>query len=187
MSEPAQKPGRSKQDYGSPIDLVRAAEFRWSPFHTDLAAHDNGDNAKAPRWIGPSRDSLTVDWVAELAGEAGWLNPEFGDIEPWARKCSFESNLGARIVMLTPAGIGTEWFAKYVFGHALVIGIRPRPVFEVVPAPELVTPQLGLFARHPDAPVLDGQPQEGDAFPKDMMLTVWGYGPPGFEVWRWRA
>ena len=186
MTEPAQKPGRSKQDYGTPWDLVRACELRWGPIAVDLAAHDNGDNAKAARWIGPTRDSLSVNWVEELAGGIGWLNPEFGDIEPWASKCRLEAALGARFLMLTPAAIGTEWFAQHVCGRALVLGIRPRPVFEVTLAPEMSTPQLGLFG---DASSVIGgaEPEDGDPFPKDCMITVWGMDAPGLDTWRWKS
>lgn len=44
MSEPIQKPGRSKQDYGTPWEFIRAVERRWGKLHVDLAAHS--ENAK---------------------------------------------------------------------------------------------------------------------------------------------
>jgi hypothetical protein len=185
LTEPAQKPGRSKQDYGTPPDLVRAVNTQWGPIRVDLAAHDNGDNAKADIWIGPFQDSLRIDWVAWLGGGLGWLNPPFGDIEPWAEKCRAESRRGAKILMLTPAAIGTEWFAQYVIGEAQVIGIRPRPIFEVTVAGHMATPQLGLFGQESRELVGD-EPEDGDPFPKDCMITEWGFGRHGISVWRWK-
>lgn len=182
-SEPLQKPGRSFQAYGTPWPLIRAVELRWGPIYMDLAAHDNGDNAKAARWIGPHADSLRCDWAALLDGQLGWLNPEFGDIDPWAAKCRREAERGARFLMLTPAAIGTEWFAQHVYGHALVIGIRPRPIFEVTLTGELPTAQLGLFG---EDEVTSVEVEGGAPFPKDCMITEWGFGRVGLDVWRWK-
>jgi hypothetical protein len=53
---PKQKPGKSKQDYGTPWELIRAIEARWGKLTIDLAAR--ADNAKAPLFITPEENSL---------------------------------------------------------------------------------------------------------------------------------
>lgn len=159
MSEPKQKPGKSKQDYGTPWAFIRAVEKRWGPLAIDLAAR--ADNAKAPRFITPEADSLSSrnpwsPWCREIA----WLNPEFADIAPWAAKCAANAEVyragGGRIIMLTPASIGSEWFEAHVHRKAMVIGLRPRLTFEGT----------------------------SDPYPKDLMLSIFGEAP-GFDTWRW--
>ena len=166
MSEPKQKPGKSKQDYGTPWPFIRACEARWGRFDVDLAAHQG--NAKAPVYLSPEEDSLSVSWAHRFqhAPTLAWLNPEFGNIPAFAEKCVCETPSSAlhvrapsnlRIVMLTPASIGTEWFANHVHGKALVLGVRPRLTFEGTK----------------------------DPYPKDLMLSLFGFGEVGFDVWRW--
>jgi hypothetical protein len=50
--EPIQKPGRSKQDYETPPDLIAAIEARWGKLTVDLAAC--ADNTKCARFITPA-------------------------------------------------------------------------------------------------------------------------------------
>jgi len=127
MTMPAQKPGKSKQDYSTPQELIDAIERRLGPFQFDLAA--SYLNTKAPRFISLDKeeDSLKVDWPI---GELCWLNPPFADIEPWVKKCRITSELGSKIVMLAPASVGSNWFAEEVWGHAGVVALRPRITFE---------------------------------------------------------
>ncbi len=154
--EPVQKPRRSKQDYGTPWPFIHAVERRFGPLVGDLAA--TADNAKAPSFIRPEQDSLTVPWATIYPLGNLWLNPEFTDIDPWAEKCAYESKKRhGLILMLTPASIGTDWFASHVNRQAMVIGLSPRLVFE------------GCT----------------DPYPKDLMLSVYG-GFAGFDCWRWK-
>lgn len=165
MSMPVQKPGKSKQDYGTPRELISAVEERWGKLVIDLAA--TAENTKAHYFITPERNSLAEDWHNWLAQyeyrnnrpAIAWLNPPFADIAPWAEKCRFECGRGAKIIMLTPASIGANWFADHVYGMASVIALRPRLVFEGCK----------------------------DPYPKDCMLTLWGCGTSGlFEIWKWK-
>lgn len=171
---PAQKPGKSKQDYGTPWELIRAVEARWGKLALDLAAHDNGDNAKAPAWIGESDDYLKQDWtVGKGLFRTGlplsllcWCNPPFENLGPWAAKWAADAKKGARIIALVPASIGAEWFAEHVYRKALVVALRPRLTFEGC----------------------------SDPYPKDCMLLCYGcssevngWSPAeGFQVWRWK-
>jgi phage N-6-adenine-methyltransferase len=155
-----QKPGRSKQDYGTPADFIAACERRFGPLTIDLACRT--DNCKAPHGIyfDEGYDSLAETWGDKIGSGVGWLNPPFADIAPWARRCSM---VGAtlttgRILMLTPASIGSNWFEEHVHGTAYVIGLSPRMTFEGA----------------------------SDPYPKDLMLTVFGGGVRGFDTWRWK-
>lgn len=154
---PKQKPGKSRQDYATPRSFIEAVEARFGKMHVDLAA--TASNAKAPCFITPEEDSLSVEWSAKWHDGNCWLNPPFSNIEPWAAKCAEESRKMHRgkIFLLTPASIGTNWFAKYVLGHAVVLGISPRLTFE----------------------------GEKDPYPKDLSLAVYASGLHGFDCWRW--
>jgi phage N-6-adenine-methyltransferase len=142
---PAQKPGRSKQDYETPRVFLDAVERRYGPMAFDLAAR--ADNAKAPNFITPERNSLLASW-GELGSGNRWLNPPFGAIANWAAKCAREHSSDRRIFFLVPASIGANWFAESVHEKALVIALQGRLSF-------------------------DGK----NPFPKDCMLCVYGEPP----------
>lgn len=126
---PAQKPGKSKQDYATPWPFIRALEARFGKIELDLAA--TKDNTKAPLWITPEQDSLSMDWNAPnfTSARLAFLNPPFGSIAPWARKCAEAERL--RILFLVPASVGSNWWAQHVHGQAdLVLFVRPRLSFD---------------------------------------------------------
>ena len=156
--EPIQKPGRSKQDYGTPMAFIRAVEHRYGPLVADLAC--TRANAKAPAgyYFDEGRDALAEPWSSDFGQGNLWLNPPFADIAPWAKKCAAEAptRFGS-IFLLTPASIGSNWFADHVHGRALVLGLSPRLTFEGTK----------------------------DPYPKDLMLSIFGPGWNGFGVWRW--
>jgi phage N-6-adenine-methyltransferase len=185
MPMPVQKPGFSKQDYGTPWPLIRAIERRWGKLTIDLAAR--ADNAKAPSFITPEEDSLKQDWAERIGDGRAFLNMEFADIAPWVSKCAewltrSKPSLRGSIRVLTPASIGAEWFADHCEGKAKVVGLRPRICFEGCHQ---------LFPKnHPRA----GErkclaPCLGCAtYPQDCMLTLWGSrfdSEPIFQTWRW--
>ncbi len=156
---PAQRPGRSKQDYGTPLDFMRACEarFKVNHFAVDLAARE--DNKLAPICITEEQNSLTVDWH-KLQGLL-WLNPPFSNLELWAAKCKLEASCGAQIVMLTPASVGSNWYAKHVFGHAHSLFLSPRLTFQGCK----------------------------DPYPKDCMLTLWNvesWHDEACSLWNWK-
>jgi phage N-6-adenine-methyltransferase len=148
--------GRSKQDYGTPGEFIRAVEKRFGKIEFDLAA--SPENAKAERFYnGEVEDALKYAW-GNIGGNL-WLNPPFADIEPWAAKCAehWERRDGF-ILFLTPASIGSNWFESHVRRHAYVLGLSPRMTFEGTT----------------------------DPYPKDLMLSVYGFGLHGFGTWRWK-
>ena len=170
---PAQKPGKSKQDYATPWAFIRALEARFGQtdgnnrpgkIELDLAA--TKDNAKAPLLIDTEQDSLAprTRWDS-FDVKLAFLNPPFGSIAPWAKKCAETERL--RILFLVPASVGSNWWAQHVHGAAdLVLFIRPRLSF-------------------------DGK----NSFPKDCALAVYNlrpkpslrvpYEPTRYECWNW--
>jgi len=170
MKMPVQKPGKSKQDYGTPRDFLAAAQRRFGFIEVDLAARS--DNKKASDHLGPgseyAEDSLAFDWLSFGTSAAFFLNPPFAKITPWAKKCA-ATNVGldsGRILFLVPAAVGANWFARYVHGHALVLVLNGRLTFEGMEP----NPKTGKV----------------DPYPKDCMLCVFGE-KPGFDVWRWNG
>jgi DNA (cytosine-5)-methyltransferase 1 len=150
---PTIKRGVSKQDYATPADFIAAVTKRFGAMEWDLAA--TKENTKAPRFITPEIDSLKQVWPTD--GSWCWLNPPFDNIEPWVAKVAKASVQGARILFLTPASVGSNWFERHVHKKARVLFLSPRLCF-------------------------DGKAP----YPKDCMLTVWNWHEPGYECWRWK-
>jgi phage N-6-adenine-methyltransferase len=122
---PPQCPGKSRQDYGTPLDFLAAVRRRFGSIDVDLAARE--DNKVTQDWIDVGDDSLAQDWT----GGCGvmWLNPPFSNIGPWAAKCAASVGPGRTILLLTPASIGANWFAEHVHGRAYVLALSPRLTF----------------------------------------------------------
>lgn len=159
MTEPKHNKGKSRQDVGTPRDFLDAVERRFGCIKVDLAAR--ADNAVAPLFVTPEEDSLVVPWGERFPSTLAWLNPEFSDIAPWAAKCAHEAGVqapGLRVLLLTPASVGAVWFAEHVHRKALVLALSPRIKF------------IG----------------HKTGFPKDLILSCFGFGAPGFELWRWK-
>lgn len=161
---PAQRPHRSKQDYKTPADFMEAARrhLQINAFAFDFAA--DATNHQAAQWWSETQDALKQTpetWLAAAAGGWGWLNPPFKDIAPWAQRCSQLQQLGGRVAFLVPAGVGANWFTRYVHGKALVLLLNGR---------------LAFIEGHPD-----------ELYPKDCVLAL--YAPDvaaGYKPWRWR-
>lgn len=145
--------GHSRQDYATPWSFIHAVEKRFGKIDCDLAASQH--NAKASCFITEEQDSLSMRWP--VFNTLLWLNPPFGNITPWAKKCYEESQLGAHILLLVPASVGSNWFAEFVHEKARVYFLRPRLMFE----------------------------GEKDPYPRDLLLA--NFGPvPGYECWNWK-
>lgn len=152
---PAQKRGQSIQTYGTPPELKDALEHRFGPLSFDLAA--SAENTLVPgAYFDERRNSLVQDW--HRIGGTLFLNPPFAQIMPWAKKCRTEAELGARILLLVPAAVGSVWFATHVHRHAFVLALVGRITF-----------------------VGETQP-----YPKDCVVAAYGWGV-GFDTWRWEG
>lgn len=146
--------GSSKQDYATPREFIEAVQAQFGEITFDLAAH--AGNAVCADHYDEAADSLSKDWSL-LDGLWLWLNPPFGNIAPWAEKCAYESKRGARILFLTHAGVGTNWFIDHVLPNASVYALTPRLSF-------------------------DGK----NPFPKDCILSLFDGVSRGFQAWRWK-
>ena len=156
-SMPVQKPGHSKQTYGTPWEFIRIAEKRFGKIVCDLAA--SAENAKCDTFYDAAADSLAQPWATNHPEGVLFLNPPYASIGSWAQKCAEESkNRSGSILLLVPASVGANWFANFVHRQAMVLALSPRLVFE----------------------------GEKSSFPKDLILAVYGQGLSGFDVWRWK-
>ncbi len=157
----------SKQDHATPPVLLGCIQ---STFHCDLDLDlaASAENKKCERFISLEMDSLKQDWKKVLEEQeseehefwreeyiAAWLNPPFRGVDPWMEKCAEESAKGCRIVSLTLASLGTGWYRNHVEGNALSLVLRKRITF------------LG----------------QKDPFPKELMVTLWGFGMTGLAFW----
>lgn len=169
---PVQKPGRSKQDYGTPMPFLTAVLtlLRIPEFVLDIAAESH--NAKARAWITPVQDALRVrDWRAHALTpfkhqlpedqQWFWLNPPYEDLRAWVGAAKDQHyRWGSNIVVLVPASVGSNWWASEVHRHCMVRFVRPRLTF-------------------------DGCE---DPYPKDCALLCYGYGHAiGYQLWNWQT
>lgn len=158
---PKQKPGRSKQDYSTPPQLLDAIKYRLriGQFVVDLAA--NEDNKVCEPYYGEDENSLNCPWRTHYGDGDGWawLNPPYADIEPWVKKSLVEAKeFGAKVVMLVPASVGSIWWKRFVAPYAYTVHLSPRVTFVGCTAP----------------------------YPKDtslLLYTPWGF--TGTEYWNW--
>jgi hypothetical protein len=172
--EPQQKPGKSKQDYGTPPEFLAAIARQFGPIDLDLACRT--DNMVAPYGIAENQglDALSVDWANPMywsksdnvvvSGDhirVAFCNPPFGNIRPWAAKVESCRWLSRWTLLLVPASMGSQWWADHVLGKTMAYGV-PRMAF------------CGD----------DGHPL--DLYPKDLALVAAGYGVAGTGYWDWR-
>lgn len=159
MTEPAQKPGRSKQDYGTPPEFLEAVRKRLDIvfFDCDLAA--SYENAVAAMYYTAAENALLQSWVC--GGGWNWLNPPFTDIGSWANKANISSTLfGAKTAMLVPAAVGANWWRDYVHEQASVLFLNGRLTF------------VGC----------------ADPYPKDCALLLYApnLDELNYDIWTWK-
>jgi len=163
-SMPRQKPGRSKQDYATPVSFIRAIQQRLGieAFTFDFAA--DATNAKAAHYWTVVDDALrqpAIAWAARCREGWAWLNPPFGKIAPFAQRCREIRTLGGRVAFLVPAAVGANWFRDFVDGQALVLFLNGRLAF---------------------------MPDTSKNYPKDCVCCLFSQTVmPGYEVWAWRS
>jgi len=158
--------GSSKQDYATPSDLRAAIVEKFGFPCFDLAADETNFFGPSNRFYTEEVDALAQDWssISARIVDKGtlFLNPPFGNIEPWAKKCHEEALKGARILFLVPASVGSVWYSKHVHGTAThVFFLSPRVCF-------------------------DGK----GPFPKDIILACYGLdssnSTTAYHCWRWK-
>lgn len=157
---PKQKPHRSEQVVVTPFALITAVEKRFGRITFDLAAGKANCRARSTgKFYSEADDSLKQEWYL-LKGNL-WLNPPFGDIAPWAKKCAATglSNHGVHVLFLIPASVGSNWWAEHVDKKADVYFLSPRVTF------------VG----------------HSSSYPKDLALCRYHRSTKGlYECWRWK-
>lgn len=154
----------TKQDYGTPWELIHAVERRFGKIFCDLAA--TSQNAKAAKYITPEQDSLTSPWPTPPPGQILWLNPPFANIFPWVQKCA---NTRQNVYVLVPAAVGSNWFRDQIEYRAQCIYfLNPRLKFEGATDPYPKDLMIcSYFIEHP--------------------VTVENFNPSThYEQWRWK-
>ena len=150
---------KSVQTQVTPMYFIERLGRRFGvDFTLDLAATD--ENHRCPDWFTEAQNALTQDWAARLVtlDMCAWLNPPFRGVGPWMKKCGEESAKGCKIISLTLASLGTGWYRDHVEGKALSLVLRDRIIFE----------------------------GEKDPFPKELMISLWGFGMSGLGFWSWK-
>lgn len=170
MAEPAQKPGRSRQDYQTPPSVLAAIARQFGPIAIDLACRT--DNMVAPLGICEDKqlNSLKQDWSDPMywdregnvvgSGDVTgvrFCNPPFSDIDPWAKQLLTCKWLPSWTLMLVPYSAASLWYVDHVLGKLMVYGV-PRIQF------------VGTDA----------------GYPKDLCIIAAGYGAVGQGYWDWR-
>lgn len=157
---PRQKPGRSIQQVGTPVEFLIAARRKIGIEHFtwDLAATKGVNECSPFGSYTKEDDALSLAPERWLFPGFCWLNPEFEAIGPWIERTYLVSLLGGSIAVLIPASIGSNWWNDWVHGKARVLILNGRITF------------VGHAIN----------------YPKDCCLLL--YGPdqiPGYEPWSW--
>jgi phage N-6-adenine-methyltransferase len=155
----------------------------------DLAAGD--DNFQAPLYLTEKEDALSVNWrefyeicMASEGEGYLWLNPPYDDIGAWAQKCAYAVMEGVKILFLVPAGVGTNWYRKYVEDFARVDLLNGRLVFEFLYPLNYIDKKT---AKKNQVALIEGTPLEfspkagkpnTDPYPKDMILGEYNIDIP---------
>jgi len=159
MPVPVQKPGRSKQDYGTPPEFIAAVKtyLGIEDFDIDLAA--SPENAITSRYYTERDNALVQPW--KVGSGWNWLNPPYGRIEPWVKRAYEQMyDCGASTLVLVPAGVGSNWWRDWVDRKAFVLLLNGRLTFKGETAP----------------------------YPKDCALLVYDKcAQPIYRVWSWRS
>lgn len=151
-----------------------AFDHSWAELSkVDFFQEDEGEEVPA----------LTIDskgtrqWKMAHAGRKGllWLNPPFNNIPAWASRCQNESLLGANILLLTPASVGSNWFANFVAGFADVYLLNGRLSF-IKGEPYNKDCMLSHFYQNS---------RDRDAVLKNSGKVDWG-GWRWMSIWDWR-
>lgn len=156
---PRQKPGKSEQVVVTQMSFIRAISNFIGPVVIDLAA--TAENKRATIWYGPPETNslhLVLESLPAKRGEVIYCNPEFQDAAAFAR-LAWGYKGPAKLGLLTPASINSNWFRRYIHGRAAVYSPTPKLTFE----------------------------GHKNQYPKDLIFSVFTCDPvKAFEVWEWK-
>lgn len=133
MLMPQQKPGRSKQDWQTPPELLTTIKQRLhiENFVCDVAATKENS-------VGLFNYSLEVSGLEHGWDPVGWnwCNPPFGDIAPWVSKAIEESKRGCYTAMLVPLSLSKWWLEAEQWAYILYLNGRITFVGAIAPYPK---------------------------------------------------
>lgn len=201
----------SQQNSATPWNFIRALEHKFNVQVTfDLACTLNDKKAPDGYFFDFGVDALKQDWsqipvpkLPDRKQAVGFLNPPWKKIEPWAKACSEGTDFlvldeeetadelsctvdGIRIFSLFPAGVGSNWFRRYVHGQADVYFLSPRITY--------VDPRTGepFYKKYGPKHALAGQyvlDNNGNKLPQtglnDAILCDWAGSGDTF-CWNWK-
>jgi phage N-6-adenine-methyltransferase len=147
-----------KQDYATPMELMAAVVRDFGDVYLDLAASQQ--NTKCMEFFSEEDNSLLQPWadLKSTSREFMWLNPPFKRVTPWMEKCRIEAAKGARILTLTKASAGANWFREILLPNAAVFILQSRVQF------------IGM----------------DHVFTQDLAIAEWGTGKRGWMgYWDW--
>lgn len=138
---PLQKPGKSRQDYGTPPDLLMAVQNRLGqPFGFDVACTSTNSVAARGFYFDRGENALAgeISWARHARGKWAWLNSPYDRLDLWTERASWEAALGLSLAMLVPASVGSLWWKQYVEPFAYALHLCPRVTFvgETTPYPK---------------------------------------------------
>lgn len=181
MSMPKQKPGRSEQSVQTPTEFMAKVAKKFGKPVWDLAA-DEKNTQCGDCYFDENNDSLKQDWSrlsyewnytqdGHFGDAPFWLNPPYKKIRPWVKK-AVESD--ARILVLVPASVGSNWWRDHVHDQCLVHFLNGRITFVGHKAPfpkDLALLEYNLFKP-------EWSDQAHGTFP--TLQT-------GYRIWSWNS
>lgn len=141
--------------YRTPVSFLDIVEEEFGHLAFDLASSD--ENCVVMDHFTERDNALVQPWH-KIRGWS-WLNPPYGNIGAWAKKCHEESRLGAKVLFLVPASVGSNWYRDWVYNKCEVRFLNGRITFEGHDTP----------------------------YPKDLMLGVYELGRKADQIiWSWQ-
>lgn len=158
--EASQGLDKNNGTYLTPLKFLQKVNDIW-PIGFDLASDSLNNVMLRLFGIAGSNytekdDALKLDWPRDR--KYSWLNPPFSNIKDWVERAAIKAGSGSKIIMLLPASQGSNWFNDFVEPHAVVVELIGRLTF-------------------------DGHTT---AYPKDMILAIYGNNMKGRVRWDWR-
>jgi len=137
----------SKSDeWSTPNELFVKLDRHWG-FTLDPCASD--DNHKCEKYYTIETDGLAQSWE----GETAFVNPPYGDIKAWVKKCHDETKDGKAIaVLLIPSRTDTRYFHEYCMKASHIYFVKARLKFSghtnSAPFPSMIVAFTGQTGIH---------------------------------------
>lgn len=108
----------SSNEFGTPQKVFDLFDDEFH-FEWDLACRKSNTKCKKGLFV-EDMDSLLVDWH-QLSDGWLWCNPPYSPLKPWVVKAQKEFLKGAKIVMLIPPFLGSQYFSDVIPSEIRII------------------------------------------------------------------